>query len=160
MSNQPVPFIYKLTPHLPKAEAFFMAGTFIGALLKYAGMDSMVFNVSLVGLAATFFLSAYRPIDIPFDENDKPGFPELLVLTIAPKIAWISAAVVTLGIQLFFTGGKGYKQLLFIGGTSLVPVTLILLYGIVSGVRHVSFVTHVLYRIVPLLLLAGYFYFK
>jgi hypothetical protein len=160
MPNTSPPFILKLTQYLPKLEAFFLAGALIGVMLKYAGIDNTVFNVSLVGLAATFFLSAYRPVEIPFDESDKPGFTHLLVLIIAPKIAWISAAVVTLGIFFFFTGGKGYKQLLFIGGTSIAPVTLIFLYGIVSGVRHVSFVTPVLYRIVPLLLLAVYLYFK
>jgi hypothetical protein len=67
---------------------------------------------------------------------------------------------VTIGILLYFIGAEGYKQMLFIGGSTTLPVALILLFGIVSGAKHISAVTPVLYRLVPLTLLAVYIYFR
>lgn len=108
------PLIVRITRNLYRAEWLFLTGLVIGTILAVLTIDTSVTKVSLIGLAITFFLYAYKPIDIPRTENELLGFSELLALMIVPKVMWISSAVSTLGIAfyLFDFGNPGYKQLL------------------------------------------------
>lgn len=86
MANQSTPLLYRITPYLPKAEILFIGGVIIGAILMYAGINSVILKLSLACLAATFFLFAFRMDEIPFDENEKFDFTQLLMLVIAPRL--------------------------------------------------------------------------
>ena len=117
----PTPFIVTITKHLPLVEKVLLIALAIGTILTVMQVDSTVTRVSLLGLGVTFFLLAYRPIDIPSQEGEQFGFSELLGLMIVPKVLWISSAVSSLGMAfyLFDFGNDGYKKMLMIGGLTI-----------------------------------------
>jgi hypothetical protein len=161
MTSQETPtsFTAKITSYLPTAEKIFMVALAIGCLLKYLGTDLTVMAVSLVGLAVTFFFSAFRQAEIIPEENERFTFNDLLAYEIVPKVLWISCAVSTMGVLLFFFGNQGAKRMLFIGGTSIIIGTVILIGLLISGAKHISAVLPVLYRAIPLLVLDLYLFF-
>ena len=81
---------------------------------------------------------------------------------IIPKVLWISSAICAMGIAfyLFNLGNEGYKNMLLIGGTTVVAATLILLAFLLGGVRYISTVIPVLFRAVPLGLVSLYILFR
>jgi hypothetical protein len=160
MNQKTTPLIVKLTSYFPFAEKIFFIGLAIGFLLFYTNIDSLVMIASLGGLAVVFFLSAYKVIDIPREENEQFGFQELLGYTIAPKILWISCAVSTSGVLLHMLNNEGYKQMLYIGGTTIAIGTLVMISLLISGVKHINVVIPVLYRAIPLLVLDLYLFFN
>jgi len=160
--TKPTPLIIRITNYLPLAEKVFLIALAIGIVLRLSNIDSLVMIISLAGLAVTFFLSAYRIIDIPRKENETFGFQELLGYLIVPKILYISCAVATCGILFYFLnlGNEGYRQMLFIGGTSLGLGIVIIAYLAVTGVKYMGAILPVLYRAIPLLVLDLYLFFK
>jgi len=156
----PAPLIIRITKHLPLVEKFLLTGLAVGAILTLLKMDTTVSRITLLGLGVTFFLFAYRPPDIPIQENEKFGFPELLGLMIVPKVLWISCAVSAVGIAFFLVKSEGYKQMLFIGGSSIGIGSFLLVILLLNGVKHIKTVTPVLLRAVPLLLADVYLFSK
>jgi len=91
-------------------------------------------------LAITFFLLAFRPVDVPH-ENEQMGFSDLLALMIIPKVLWISTAMSAFGIGFsFFATNEGYKNMLLIGGASIAFATLLLGIFTITGVKHIRVV--------------------
>ncbi len=156
----PTPLIIRITKHLPLVEKFLLTGLAVGVILTLLKMDTSVTRLTLLGLGVTFFLSAYRPPEIPMQENEKFGFSELLGFMIVPKVLWISCAVSALGIAFYLGGNEGSKQMLFIGGSSIGIGTFLFLILLLNGVKHIKTVTPVLVRAVPLLLTDVYLFFK
>jgi hypothetical protein len=154
------PFILRITNHLPLIEKVFLAALAIGTVLTVMQIDSTVMRISLIGLAVTFFLFAYRPIEIPKQENEPFGFSELLAFMIVPKVLWISSAISAVGIAFYLFNNDGYKQLLMIGGLSIGIGTILIVIFLVSGVKHIKMVTPILLRAVPLFLVDFYILFK
>ena len=162
MNSQETPtsFTTKITSYLPTAEKIFLVGLAIGLLLHYFGTDSIVMAVSLVGLAVTFFLSAYRPIEIIPEENEVLGFKELLGHGIVPKVLWISCAVSTMGIFLSNINNQGSQKMFFIGGTTIAIGTVIIVGLLVNGAKHINAVVPVLLRAIPLFVLDVYMLYR
>ena len=157
----PIPFIVKVTNHLPVIEKVLLTALAVGLILTVMKIDSAVPEIALLGLAITFFLFAYRTIEIRRYENEQFGFSEFLGYRIIPKILWISSSISALGISfyLFDFGNEGYKQMLMFGGSTIFLGSLVLLVLSVSGVKHLKIVTSVLLRAVPLLLVDMYLLF-
>ena len=161
-NSTPTLFITKITKHLHWAEGVFLLGLVIGTILMLTKIDSSVTSVSLIGLAATFFLYSYKPIDIPQQENEKAGFSALLTFVIAPKVMWISSAVSVIGLLFYVLDmeAKGYLQMFMIGGSSIAIGVLIFTFALVTGVKHLRVVAPILLRAVPLLLVDMYLLLK
>lgn len=160
--HTPTSLTARITPHLPLAEKILLTSLLIGIVLTIMQIDSAVASVSLLGLAATFFLLAYRPIDVPRQENELLGLSELLAFMIVPKVLWISSAISALGIAfyMFNFGNPGYKNMLMIGGSTIAVAALILAVLLVSGVKHIRMVTPILLRALPICLIDFYILFK
>ena len=162
MTTTPTPFIVRITKNLRWAERAFLIALVIGTILVFFKIDSSVLKVSLVGLAITFFLYAYKPLDIVRNENEQLGFSDLLALTILPKVMWISSAVSTMGLLLYLLdlGNDGYKRMLMIGGLTIgISIVLLTIFS-VSGVKNIKGIMPVLFRAIPLLLVDCYILFK
>lgn len=151
--------------HLPLIEKALLCVLAIGIILAVLNINFLVVRFSLIGMAVIFFLSAYRPPEEIKErtDNDPPmGFSELLALMIVPKVLWISSAISLGGIALYYMalGNNGYKQMLMIGILSLSVCLILLAFFLVSGIKHLKTVVPILYRAVPALLAAIYFFMK
>ena len=153
------PLIVGLTKHLPLVEKVLMMALAIGIILTITGIDSTITKTALLGLAVTFFLMAYRPVESLRQENEQLGFPQLLAIMIVPKVLWISSAVSAIGIAFYLFGNEGYKQQAIIGGLSIAIGTLIFVISLVTEVKHIKTVTPILLRALPLLLADFYIFF-
>lgn len=154
------PLIIRLTKNLHWAEALFLAGLVIGMILTSMHIDPGVTKVSLFGLAATFFLAAYKPMDIQKDETKPAGFPELLANMIVPKVMWIGSSVSVMGIAFYLLHMKGYEQMLMIGGSTLAMTVLLFAFLLAGGVKDAKFAAPILLRAVPLLFIDFYILFS
>jgi len=161
MKEQPVSFVQKLFPFLNKVEIACMLALAIGLVaqyLKYPAQSLLI--VALGGLSIVFFLGAYQPPTFVRDENEKFGMPELLQLTIAPKVLGIGMAVACIGILFKMIGvnPEGSAQMLLLGGgTSAIAIAIILI-GLVTNVKHIQSLVPKLYRAVPIAAIALYLY--
>jgi hypothetical protein len=161
-SQTPTPFISTITKHLPLVERVLFMALGLGTILRIMYLVASVTKVALLGLGVTFFLLAYRPNEIPRQENEQFGFSELLALLIAPKVLWISSAISALGIAfyLFDFGNTGYKNLLMIGGMTIGVATAVLVFSLAKGVKYLETVTPILFRAIPLLFVDFYILFR
>lgn len=160
MEQTPPPFsvVHK---YLPVLEKFFLLTLAIGLLFSYLKMGfPQVTFIALGGLGVVFFLSAYRPLDVPKEEGKLMGFQELLAYVLLPKILWISSAVLTIGLLFHSMGNPGSSTMLGIGSTIVIVGSLILLVFAFTGTKHLSLVIPVLYRAIPALVVGGYIYFR
>ena len=155
------PLIITLTKYVPLVEKVLLIALTIGIILVAMDMDTSMMRISLMGLAVTFFLRAYRPTDILRQEGEPFGFSELLGLMIAPKVLWISSAISAVGIAFSFSipDNDGYRQMLLIGGLSIASGTIILGIFWLMGIKHISTVIPVLFRAIPLCLIDFYMLF-
>jgi hypothetical protein len=158
----PTSLITSLTKNLHWAERAFFILLLIGAVLAYSKIDAGVLNISLGGLAVTFFLYAYKPLQIVRNEGELLGFSDLLATTILPKVLWISSAISTLGLLFYLLnlGNEGYKQMLLIGGSTIgIGLVLVAVFSAI-GLKNIKIVSPVLLRAVPLLIFDFYILFK
>ena len=155
--------LLKIIPQLGLIELILLAGLMTGVIAKYAlGIDSIIIiQLTLIGLAVTFFLSSLKPIDIPFKEDEILGQKELLALIISPKVLWISCAISMFGVYIFTQqlGHDGYKRAAMIGGSSIFIALVILTVGLVTGTKHLKFMVPILYRAIPTLMLDVYLFY-
>lgn len=158
--STPTPPIAKIITFLPITEKIFLSALAIGFVLYSTNIDSQVMKVSALGLSFIFFFSQFVPLEIRYEENEVLGFRELLGCVIAPKILWISCAVSMMGVFLWLLESKGYKQMLYIGGTSLAVASFVVIFLTVTGTRHTRVVVPILYRAIPLLVVDLYLFFK
>lgn len=158
------PKTLSLLRHLPLLEKIHLGILAVGIILAILNINFLALRIALAGLAVIFFLSAYRPPEEIKEksENDTFGFSDMLALIIIPKVLWISSAVLATGIALsFFTyGNEGYRQALMVGILSIAVCLILLTFFLVSGVKHLKSVNPILYRAVPALIAAIYFFMK
>jgi hypothetical protein len=136
-------------------EKIFLAGLAIGLILTYFKTDSKsIIQVSLLGLAITYFLAAFKIIDIPRHEDEKFEFKDLLAWTIVPKVIWISCGVSLFGLFIYSLqlGHDGHKQAFMVGGLSIAIGLIVIGYAFVTGTKHLKYVIPTVIRAVPLLI--------
>lgn len=163
MQNSQQPLLLKILPFVPWAERVFIVATVIALALKATGnTSSTLLVIALIGLAAAFFLSGFIPMDIPYDENEKLGFSDLLALTIVPKVMWIGSAISVLGILFQQLGlpPERYLQLFMIGSSVLVGALVIHLVTLAQGVKRLHYVMPIYYRAIPVLLVMAYLFYN
>jgi hypothetical protein len=155
--------ILKIIPQLGLLELVLLAGLITGVIAKFVlNIDSIIIiQWTLIGLAITFFLSSFKPNDIPFKEDDILGQKELLALIISPKVLWISCAISMFGVFVFTQQLEhdGCKRAVRIGGSSIFIVLVILIIAFVTGTKHLKFIVPILYRAIPTLLLDIYLFY-
>ncbi|SNT40414.1 hypothetical protein SAMN05421640_3804 [Ekhidna lutea] len=148
---------------LPYLERVFLATLAVAFILQLTGSElPILMSLSLAGLGITFFLSAYRPLDIEPEEGEELGdFNELLALTIIPKILWIGTSVATIGILLstLELGNDGYVTLLYVGLITISIATMIQLGLKVTGTKYINATFPVFFRAIPTLLIVAYILF-
>jgi hypothetical protein len=161
-STTPKPLVLSLMQYLPLAEKIFLAGASVGVIFLFLNLDTLVLVASLIALAFIFFLSAYRPLEVPALENEPQGFQELFAFNILPKVAWIGCAICAIGTALYLIGpaNDGYQQMLLIGGMSLLSDTLIFAFFLLKGTKHIHVITPIFFRAIPLMAAAAYIVFK
>jgi hypothetical protein len=164
--QQRTSFVQSLMPLMKWGEriatAAFIASLITVFIAKGSSMDfaRYVFMASSATLAAIYFLNAYMPLNFQREENEKFGMKELLMITILPKILWISCAVCMCGFFILSENAEhdAHLQMWMIGGSSLLSGLAFLAFGVVTADKHASVLTPVALRAVPLLALVIYFY--
>jgi hypothetical protein len=147
------PLMVRIAKYLPWIEALFLMTLAAGWVMLYETLEAGVLIISLIGLTATYFISAYKPIEIISDGKEKFGMKEMLAWSILPKICWISSAVSTLGWLLFFVNpeNEGYENMLMIGALSIGGAMVTIVFLISMGVSQIKVLLPVMFRAVPLL---------
>jgi hypothetical protein len=147
---------------LPYFERVFLATLVIGFILQLLGMEiPILMTIGLGGLGVTFFLNAYRPLDIQTAEGEQMGFNELLGLSIIPKVLWISTAIATIGI-LFYTlqiGDNGYIKMLHIGGITIITASIAMLILKAIGTKYLNATFPIYFRALPTVIVVAYILF-
>ncbi|MFN7610996.1 MAG: hypothetical protein ACK5QX_08690, partial [bacterium] len=120
-----------------------------------------ILQVSVLGLALTYFVSAFKIIDIPYKEDDIMDFKDLLALSITPKVLWISCAVSLFGFFVMTQelGNDGYLQGFRVGMLCILISVVIHVYATFGGTKYLEYVRHIFYRAVPILVLDLYVLF-
>lgn len=153
----------KATSSLGLLEKIFLAGLTTGLVLTYFNASSQIIvQVSIVGLGITYFLTAFRFIDIPRNEEDLLEFRDVLAWTIAPKVIWISCGVSLFGLFIFSLqlGHDGHKRALMIGSLGAVIGLIVIGYAYATGTKHLKHILPTVFRAVPLLIIDLYFLYR
>ena len=150
--------IFKLVPHLPKAEKVFLLGLAVGLILFFTSGDKIIVRISIGALAVIFFLSSFKPLDVPETGDKRFGFKELLTWIMIPKILWIGSAFSILGILVYTLqlGHDGHMRALMPGGSTIAIGLLVILYSWATGTKHLSVLLPTIIRVVPVMLIALY----
>ncbi len=153
-------FATKLFGFLQKGEMILLMTLIIGLALRYTFQQAeMLVIISLAGLAMIFFLSAYQPIPIQSEKDEKFGPTYLLYYIIAPKILGISSAVCTVGLLFYFIdhNNPGFRPMLTIGAMSIAAASLIVFIGWLQKDKNIQLIIPILYRAIPLMIVSFYF---
>jgi hypothetical protein len=145
---------------LPLVEKILLIALAIGIILALLNIDHDVVKLTLLALAAVFFLLTYRPIDLPAKEGEQLGFAELIALNIIPKTLWISSAISAIGIAFYLYNFNGARQILIIGAPVIAFDVVLLIIFAVMGTRYMHTAVPVLLRAVPLLIADVYILFQ
>lgn len=166
MTNIQTLLIGKVSKHLHWIEKFFLAVLLVGALLAVSGINATdIIFLSLSGLSVVYFLNAFRPPaeeQYPDGVQEPMGFGDLLSSLIIPKVLWISSSVATIGIVFFIAdpANQGYKQMLIIGGGSIMVALVLLLFISIGRAKHLKNLQPALMRSLPIGVLAAYIFLK
>jgi hypothetical protein len=144
---------------LSRAEFLLLALFAVSVGLELVGNKlSVLYGISLAGLALVFFLFAQFPVsNEKANEEENSNFTSLLGLVILPKILWIGTALTTVGIMFHLQNFKGSFNLLVIGASTIAICTVILVLLRIMKIRNLQGVIPILYRSYPALLAAAYF---
>jgi hypothetical protein len=153
----------RLSKYLSIAEQGLLAALIISMVLTILHVDSsVIIYYSLIGLAIVFFLNAYRPLNSQRAEDEKFIFTDLLTTTILPKVMWISCAVSVIGILFYIRHfeAQSYKNMLIIGGGSLLLGVLTAGFFMLGKVKSNETLQAVLLRAIPMLVMDIYIFMK
>ena len=156
MSKQLISVISKITPYLDLSERAFLIGIALGLIPFTSNGDSKILlQVSLLGLAITYFLSSFRMTETPPSEVAMGSMKSLLVWTIAPKNLWMFCSISLFGLFVYTLqlGNDSDKRLFIIGGGGIAFCLAILAYGFLSGTKHLKVIMPLALKAIPLLLL-------
>lgn len=148
-----------ITQYLPRLERTLLMLIVLGIVITFlTSAGSLIINVAIGGLALVFFLYAYRPLLVNAGKDERAGMGELLGWSIVPKVLWIGCAISAMGILFFLikTGSDEYRNMVMIGGISIVSGLLVLGVLRVSGTKHLQVVTPILLRAIPLMIMDFY----
>ena len=151
-----------ITQYLPRLERMLLMLLVLGIVMTFlTSVGSLIINIAIAGLALIFFLYAYKPLPVSTGEDEKASIRELLGWSIVPKVLWISCAVSAMGILFFLirTGSLEYRNMVMIGGLSILVGLVVLGVLQVSGTKHLQVVTPILLRAVPLMIMDFYIFF-
>jgi hypothetical protein len=139
------------------AEAFFSIVTLVGAGVRLMNQSSDILLFGASGMAMVYFMySNKRPSTPSAVQGEKFGFSELLLSVIIPKVLWLGTAVNVIGILFMVLQFQGYREMCFIGATS-IGGSLITLGGFALGGASISNPTkQALIRIVPIFMASVY----
>ena len=114
--------------------------------------------VSMCTLAMVFFLYAYLPPDVNASEEKQPGFKEFLVYAVAPKIAWISMSVTSVGLLFSALGFPrlSWQQMLLIGTSSMGLSMFVQMGMFLAGLQPTKAFWRSLLRALPLFVMGVY----
>lgn len=141
----------------PYIERFFLVCLTIAMVANVIHLSIPgLLSISLTGLAVSFYLKAFIPIEIERTEGELLGFGDLLGLTIAPKILGIGASIAIIGILFKTLELPGADAMLGIGGMTLVVISIILVILKVTGVKHIDKVLHLLIYSIPIAIIGFY----
>ncbi len=162
MDEPRVSFMTKLSGILPTIEKILLGGAAVGLIMKYQGLPGdEILKISLSGLAGIYYLMGFmkppQTEEAAATEEKKRGFLELLFSTIAPKVAWLSCSVSTIGVLFTLLNLAGSREMLMIGGSAAGLATLLIAVGLAQGNEKVKTISQVLYRLVPLLGISAYY---
>lgn len=155
--------LIKILSLVPWAERIFMVAAALALALSFTGNPSTPLLVtSLVSLGVSFFLTAFIPMDIPYEENDRLDFIHLFTLTIAPKIVYIGMAIAVMAILINQLGlpPERYLQFFLASGFIIAGSFLVIIVAWAKGVKHIGYILPMYYRALPVLLVMAYLYFK
>lgn len=148
-----------ITQYLPRLERMLLMLLVLGIVMTFlTSVGSLIINIAIAGLALIFFLYAYKPLPASTGEDEKASIRELLGRSIVPKVLWISCAVSAMGILFFLirTGSEEYRNMVTIGGFSILSALVILGVLQVIGTKHLQVVTPILLRAIPLMIMDFY----
>ena len=154
MTEQRTPLILKIVPYLGLIEKIFLTGLVVGLVLTYFKTDNKtIIQVSLLALSITYFLTAFKIIDIPRQEDEVFEFKDLLTYTIIPKVIWIGSGLSLLGLFIYTLqlGHEGHKRAFMTGGLSIAIGLTIIVYTAMTGTRHLKYILPTVVRAIPLL---------
>lgn len=152
-------FAENLFGKLDKAEMILLLALTTGVVLHFSGISQApsLIIVSLGGLAAIFFLKAFRPpADRTPAEGEKADFLGLFFDVVLPKVLWISSAICASSLMLYHmdTGNEGYKQGLMIHAAITAVGIVALGFAALKGLKNLQAILPIFYRAIPLLLAA------
>lgn len=154
---EPSPFIQLMFRNLERLERIVLAYLLIVIGARSFGLVTAVppLKVGLIALSIIYFLFANRPPAPPAD-GVKPNFLGLLMVTILPKVLWISCSVGAIGLAFYFSGMPGARQMLFIHASSGLVGLVIWGIGNLLKVQSLDQFATPVTRILPILLIATY----
>ncbi len=149
---------------LPSLEKVFLTAAILTFLLMSVDIRvPYLLNISIVGLAFTFFMNAFQEKEIKRTEDKRLDFNDLFIDMIAPKILWISTAIVTMGILFYMLdfGNNGYANMLIIGSVTIVICSVLSLVLVTKRAGNFGeVITPIFYRALPALVYACFILYK
>jgi hypothetical protein len=152
-----VPFSSRIFGFLSILEKVAITGALVGIGFKYLQLPGadQILMISLSGLAGVYFMFAYKPPQTMGEE--KPGFNTSLSTVILPKVASIASSVLVIAIMFRFLPLQGAKEMLMVGVAGGVFAAMIFGLLLVQGNEAAKSQVGILYRLLPLLIIAAYF---
>ncbi|HEY4654223.1 MAG TPA: hypothetical protein VIH22_06900 [Cyclobacteriaceae bacterium] len=154
--------LQQITSHLPRLERLLLIVLVLGIASTFvSSVGSLIVNVSIAGLAMTFFLYACKPLERGITASDESAFRDAVARGVVPRVLWISCAVSAMGVLFFLLrmNRESSERMLLIGCVSILAALLALGILRIGGTRHLNAVEPVLLRAVPLLLIDCYLLF-
>jgi len=139
-------FSGKLFSFLNILEKILLVLFIAGAALKFthnAGAAELLM-ISMTGIAAISFLSAYKPVEL---EQDHPNNYLLLVVV---KVGYIGIAVCTIGLLFYLLKMNGHKEMLMIGSLSMASTSIFGVFLMTQIEKSAVVLRPVLLRGIPL----------
>jgi len=150
----------KLEKTLDRIEKIVLAALIISIVLDKLSINALVLTeLAVGGLAVIFFFRAYAPPEMNSDVKTSSFF-ELLILTIIPKVLWISCSVSAMGILFYLLqfGNEGYLQMALIGGMTMAASFILLVISMFTKTNDLRPLYPVLIRTAPLFFMDLYIY--
>jgi hypothetical protein len=156
-----VPFASRLYSFISILEKIFVATAAAAIGFKYLQLAgaNMLLMAGLSGLAVIYFLCAFRPPEQKDAEGaiEKRGFASLLGSTVLPKVSWIACSVLAVGVLYRLLHFPGANEMIMIGTATGVCAAVIFGFLAAQGNEVAKSQLGILYRLVPMLIIASYF---
>lgn len=155
----------KISAILPIVEKVFLLLLVLGSVLFLldVSISKTVISIGLGGLAITFFITSFIPIELynsqeEADEDQPYGQLHLLSLIIAPKVLWIGSSIAIFGLLMYLVNPEiqSFHKLLGIGAGSIIICVLLIAIASLNSIKIRKPVQLILLRAIPTLMIASY----